>query len=277
MALLNGRFAGYALARADFDHSDLKDQAAEVRRLDEIADWVACPLSPRSSRAYNVPLRGVRGAIRAHRIPPYFSGRKSSVRKKSQRKDSVRKGTGRCKVSKFRKGPGRGETSLRGKQTTMSDPLAKIKKKLQDEIDQLSHELSVELPKEIAVARAHGDLSENAEYKFAKERQTYVNAKIAQLKKRMGDLGMLNLNNIPKDRSGYGSRMVVIDVARDVKVEYKLVSSEEADAEKGLISTTSPIGRALLNRKVGDEIEVATPAGKKEFEVVRLVTIHEGE
>src|SRR5438046_9927531 len=88
----------------------------------------------------------------------------------------------------------------------MSDPLAKIKKKLQDEIDQLSHELSVELPKEIAVARAHGDLSENAEYKFAKERQTYVNAKIAQLKKRMGDLGMLNLNNIPKDRSGYGSR-----------------------------------------------------------------------
>src|SRR5882762_4161388 len=117
----------------------------------------------------------------------------------------------------------------------MSDPLAKIKKKLQDEIDQLSHELSVELPKEIAVARAHGDLSENAEYKYAKERQRYV------------------------------------------KIDYKLVSSEEADAEKGLISTTSPIGKALLNRKVGDEIEVATPAGKKEFEIVRLVTIHDGE
>ena len=166
---------------------------------------------------------------------------------------------------------------MRGKQMTMSDPLAKIKRKLQEEIDQLSHELNVELPREIAVARAHGDLSENAEYKFAKERQTYVNAKIAQLKKRMGDLGMLNLNNIPKDRSGYGSRIVVIDLARDVKVEYKLVSSEEADAENGLISTTSPIGRALLNRKVGDEIEVATPAGKKEFEVVKLVTIHDGE
>src|SRR4030088_3748699 len=87
----------------------------------------------------------------------------------------------------------------------MSDPLAKIKKKIQDEIDQLSHELSVELPKEIAVARAHGDLSENAEYKFAKERQGYVNAKIGHLKKRMGDLGMLNLSNIPKDRAGYGS------------------------------------------------------------------------
>jgi len=159
----------------------------------------------------------------------------------------------------------------------MSDPLAKIKKKIQDEIDQLSHELSVELPKEIAVARAHGDLSENAEYKFAKERQGYVNARISQLKKRMGDLGMLNLSNIPKDRAGYGSRLTVLDTQRDVKIEYKLVSTEEADVEKGLISTTSPIGKALLNKKVGDEIEVATPAGKKEFEVMRLVTIHDGE
>ena len=159
----------------------------------------------------------------------------------------------------------------------MSDPLAKIKKKLQQEIDSLEHELNVELPKEIAVARAHGDLSENAEYKYAKERQGYVNAKIGQLKKRMGDLGMLNLTNIPKDRAGYGSRLIVLDTQRDVKIEYKLVSTEEADVEKGLISTTSPIGKALLNKKVGDEIEVATPAGKKEFEVVRLVTIHDGE
>ena len=157
----------------------------------------------------------------------------------------------------------------------MTDPLAKIRQKLQQEIDTLEHELGVELPKEIAVARAHGDLSENAEYKFAKERQGYVNAKIGQLKKRMGDLGMLNLSNIPKDRSGYGSRIVVLDVQRKAEVEYKLVSSEEADVEKGLISTTSPIGRALLNRKVGDEVQVATPAGKKEFEVMRLVTIHE--
>ncbi len=159
----------------------------------------------------------------------------------------------------------------------MSDPLAKIKKKLQKEIDDLEHELNVELPKEISIARAHGDLSENAEYKFAKERQGYVNAKIHQLKKRMGDLGMLNLTNIPKDRSGYGSRVVVVDMQRSVEVEYKLVSTEEADVEKGMISTTSPIGRALLNRKVGDEVQVATPAGKKEFEVVRLVTIHEEE
>ncbi|MGB9510845.1 MAG: transcription elongation factor GreA [Candidatus Acidiferrum sp.] len=157
----------------------------------------------------------------------------------------------------------------------MTDTISKIKQKLQREIDLLEHELNVELPKEIAVARAHGDLSENAEYKYAKERQGYVNAKIGQLKKRMGDLGMLNLTNIPKDRSGYGSRILVLDVQRNIEVEYKLVSSEEADVEKGLISTTSPIGRALLNRQVGDEVQVATPAGKKEFEVVRLVTIHD--
>ena len=102
-----------------------------------------------------------------------------------------------------------------------------------------------------------------------------MNARIGQLKRRMGDLGMLNLTNIPKDRAGYGSRIIVLDTQKDIKVEYKLVSTEEADVEKGLISTTSPIGKALLNRKVGDEIQVATPAGQKEFEVVRLVTIHE--
>jgi transcription elongation factor GreA len=157
----------------------------------------------------------------------------------------------------------------------MFDPLAKIKAKLQLELDAMEHELNVDLPKEIAVARAHGDLSENAEYKYAKERQGYVNAKIGNLKKRMGDLGMLNLTNIPKDRAGYGSRLVVNDLQRGLEVEYKLVSSEEADVEKGLISTTSPIGRALLNKKVGDEVLVATPAGQKEFEIVKLVTIHE--
>ena len=159
----------------------------------------------------------------------------------------------------------------------MQDPLAKIKQKLLEEIDQLSHELNVDLPKEIAVARAHGDLSENAEYKYAKERQGFVNARIGHLKKRMGDLCMLNLTNIPKDRSGYGSRIIVLDLQKDIKIEYKLVSTEEAEPEKGFISTTSPIGKALLNKKVGDEIEVATPAGKKEFEVVRLVTIHDAE
>ncbi len=157
----------------------------------------------------------------------------------------------------------------------MPDALERIKKKLHEEINVLETELNVELPKELMKARAHGDLSENAEFKYAKERQGYVNARIGQLKKRLGDLGMLNLNNIPKDRAGYGSRVWVKDIQRSVKVEYKLVTTEEADAEKGHISTTSPIGKALLGRRVGDEVEVQTPAGKKEFELIRLLTIHD--
>lgn len=155
------------------------------------------------------------------------------------------------------------------------EAIGKIRQKLQEEIDVLEHELNVELPKELMRARAHGDLSENAEYKFAKERQGYVNARIGQLKKRMADLGMLNLANIPKDRAGYGSRVWVLDTQKSAELEYKLVSPEEADVEKGLISTSSPIGKALLGRRVGDEVQVATPAGKKEFEVVRLETIHD--
>ena len=157
----------------------------------------------------------------------------------------------------------------------MADALSKIKEKLQAEIAQLEHELNLELPKEIMIARAHGDLSENAEYKYAKERQGFVSARLGQLKKRMGDLGMLNLNNIPADRAGYGSRVWLRDLARDNEIEYKLVTSEEADAAQGLISTTSPIGRALLGRQRGDEVKVQTPAGTKEFEVIRLKTIHE--
>ena len=157
----------------------------------------------------------------------------------------------------------------------MADALSKVKEKLQAEIAQLEHELNLELPKEIMIARAHGDLSENAEYKYAKERQGFVSARLGQLKKRMGDLGMLNLNNIPADRAGYGSRVWLRDLTRNNEIEYKLVTSEEADAEQGLISTTSPIGRALLGRQRGDEVKVQTPAGTKEFEVIRLKTIHE--
>lgn len=157
----------------------------------------------------------------------------------------------------------------------MTDLADKIRKKLQDEIAALEHELHNELPKEIMTARAHGDLSENAEYKYAKERQGYVSARLGQLHQRMADLSMLNLNNLPKDRAAYGSRIVVLDVAKSAEIEYKLVTAEEADAAQGLISTTSPIGRALLGKKVGDEVIVATPAGKKELEVVRLMTIYD--
>src|SRR6204780_4461390 len=115
----------------------------------------------------------------------------------------------------------------------MIDLAEKIKKKLKDEIAALEHELHDELPKEIKVARAHGDLSENAEYKYAKERQGYVAARLAQLHKRMADLSMLNLSNLPKDRAAYGSRLVVLEVAKKTKVEYKLVTVEETDVAKG--------------------------------------------
>jgi transcription elongation factor GreA len=162
-----------------------------------------------------------------------------------------------------------------GKEPAMSDPLANIKKKLQDEITALELELNLELPKELMKARAHGDLSENAEYKYAKERQGFVSARLGQLKKRMGDMGMLNLSNIPTDRAGYGSQVKLRDLGKDIDIEYKLVTSEEADASLGLISTTSPIGKALLGRRVGDEVKVQTPAGVKEFEVITLRTIHE--
>jgi transcription elongation factor GreA len=159
----------------------------------------------------------------------------------------------------------------------MTDALTKVKRKLQDEITALEHEMSVELPKELMKARAHGDLSENAEYKYAKERQGYISARLGQLKKRMGDIGMLNLSNIPADRAGYGSRVWLLDIQKSAEVEYKLVTTEEADAAQGLISTTSPIGKALLGKYVGDEVRVQTPAGIKVFEVIRLKTIHEDE
>lgn len=159
----------------------------------------------------------------------------------------------------------------------MTDIVEKIKKKLTDEIKILEHELHDELPKEISVARAHGDLKENAEYKYAKERQSYVSARLGQLHQRMADLSMLNLSNLPKDRAAYGSRLVVLDVAKNAKIEYKLVTVEEADAANGMISTTSPIGRALLGKKVGDEVQVTTPAGVKDYEVVKLSTIYDEE
>ena len=159
----------------------------------------------------------------------------------------------------------------------MTDLAEKIKKKLKDEIAALEHELHNELPKEIKTARAHGDLSENAEYKYAKERQSYVSARLGQLHKRMADISLLNLSNLPKDRAAYGSRIVVLDIVKSTEIEYKLVTVEEADAAKGLISTGSPIGRALLGKKVGDEVKVATPAGVREYEVVRLITIHDDE
>ncbi len=151
-----------------------------------------------------------------------------------------------------------------------------VKKRLAEEIKLLEHELTNELPAEIKRAVALGDLSENAEYHMAKQRQVFVNARLGQLKKRMGELAMVNLVNIPNDKVGFGSRVTVFDSNKDEEIQYQLVTSEESDVAKGLISTTSPIGRALLGKQVGETATVITPNGKRELEILKLLTIHDG-
>lgn len=150
-----------------------------------------------------------------------------------------------------------------------------LKKKLQDEIAALEYELRNELPKEILKARAHGDLRENAEFHAAKERQRFVDARLAQLKKRLADYALVDFGKIPKDRVGLGSRVTVLDIDKDQEFEYKIVVSEEADAPNGKISTTSPIGRGLLGKQVGDEVKIAIPGGMRQMEVVKLATIYD--
>jgi transcription elongation factor GreA len=150
-----------------------------------------------------------------------------------------------------------------------------IMKALQEQIKVLEYELTTELPAEIKKAVALGDLSENAEYHMAKQRQEFVNARLGQLKKRMAELSLVNMANIPHDKTGFGSTVVVFDTTKDEELTYKLVTSEESDVEKGLISTTSPIGRALIGKEVGDTATVVTPNGKRELEILKLTTIHD--
>jgi transcription elongation factor GreA len=150
-----------------------------------------------------------------------------------------------------------------------------IKRKLQEEMNVLEHELVHELPKEIKKAAALGDLSENAEYHMAKQRQEFVKARLRQLGARMAELALINMENIPKDKVGLGSTVRIYDNSKNAEVEYKLVTSEESDVAAGKISTSSPIGRALLNKKVGDSAVVVTPNGNREMEILNLTTIHD--
>ena len=158
----------------------------------------------------------------------------------------------------------------------LSPPMTDFKKKLQDEIAALEYELHVELPKEILKARVHGDLSENAEYHAAKERQGFVNARLDQLKKRLADMSMVDFTKIP-----HGKRRARLHRGGAGREERRgnhllhLVTSEEADAANGRVSTTSPIGRALLGKEVGDEVKVQSPGGVKELEILKLTTIHD--
>jgi transcription elongation factor GreA len=150
-----------------------------------------------------------------------------------------------------------------------------LKKKLEEEIAALDMELRVDLPREISKARAHGDLSENAEYHAAKERQGIVNMRLGQLRARLRTLSMVDMSRIPRDRVGLGSWVTVLDLTKDEEVTYQLLTSEEADVAQGRISTTSPIGKALLGKQVGDTVKVMIPGGMREMEITKLITIHD--
>jgi transcription elongation factor GreA len=148
-------------------------------------------------------------------------------------------------------------------------------KKLQEEIAALELEFRVELPREILKARAHGDLKENAEYHAAKERQGIVNARLNQLNGRLREISMIDMTKLPRDKVGLCSEVIVLDIDKDLKVKYTLVTSEEVDVAKGLISTSSPIGRSLLGKQVGDTVRIQIPGGVREMEIVELKTIHD--
>ena len=150
-----------------------------------------------------------------------------------------------------------------------------IKKKLEDEIATLERELREELPRALKTAAALGDLSENADYQAARERQDFVRVRLGQLKQRVADLSLINFDKIPRDRISLGSKVELLDVDKDEKITYKLVTSEDANAPQGLISTTSPIGRSLLNKREGDTVEVKIPSGTRTFEILSFTTMHD--
>jgi len=147
--------------------------------------------------------------------------------------------------------------------------------KLKKEIADLQRELNVELPKELAAAAAHGDLSENAEYDAAKGRQEFVRSRIGQLATRIRELSMYDVASIPEGRVAYGSQVVVADVDEGTQTTYDIVFPEEVDAAQGRISLSSPIGRALLNKEEGDEVEVVTPQGRRSYQIVTVKTFHD--
>ena len=153
----------------------------------------------------------------------------------------------------------------------MRDILDKLKK----ELEEFEYEFRVELPKEIKTAVAMGDLRENAEYHAALERQAFVRARIGQLRERLGALSAISFDQVPRDRSAIGSRLQLLDLDTDEEITYQLVFPEVADLEKGLLSIASPIGKALVGLKEGDEVKIEIPSGARNFEVLGLKTVHE--
>jgi transcription elongation factor GreA len=138
----------------------------------------------------------------------------------------------------------------------------------------LKRELTVDLPKELERARAHGDLSENAEWAMAKQRQEFLRARVGNLEARIGELMMINLDSIPRDTVGLGSKVSLEDLDEGVLIEYEIVVPEEVDGAQNRISLSSPLGRALIGKTEEDDIEVVTPKGKRAYMVKKLTTLH---
>ncbi len=153
--------------------------------------------------------------------------------------------------------------------------MKEAKRKLEDELRKLGRELKEEIPRALKTAADMGDLSENAEYQAAKERQSFLQARLAQLRERLATLSMVDLSKIPTDKVSYGSKVVLLDLDTDKEVTYKLVSSEESNVKEGLISTASPIGQSLMGREEGDEVQIRTPGGIKNYEIVQFTTLHD--
>lgn len=155
--------------------------------------------------------------------------------------------------------------------------LDRTRDRLEKELKTLEKEYRQELPKEIQRALQMGDLRENAEYKAALERQQYVKARIGQVQSQLKTLAMVDLNSLPKDRVALGSTVDLYDSESDREITYELVIPEEADFSKGMVSVNSPIGKALLGRREGEEVTIRIPAGTRVYEIVKLQTLHDKE
>jgi transcription elongation factor GreA len=152
-----------------------------------------------------------------------------------------------------------------------------VVRRLKKELDELKYELTAKLPKELEAAREHGDLRENAEYEACKERQGFLNARIGQIEQRIRDVSLLSINSIPREAVGYGSIVILQDSETGGEQRYEIVFPEEVDAAAGQISLGSPLGRALLNKEAGAEVEVRTPKGVRAYEIIEVQTIHTRE
>ena len=151
--------------------------------------------------------------------------------------------------------------------------LEELKNKLGEEIERLTHELQIVLPKAIQKAVEHGDLRENSEYKSALERQQFVQARLNHLTKRYGELSKIDLSEVPSDRVGFGSRVTVVDLRTKDEETYTLVFGDYIDIDSGQISVASPLGQTLMGKKPGDKVSLQLPRGERKLQVKELVTL----